>query len=65
MQVALNGTTGLIQVYRNNNLTGSATDTTAALLASNRFGLGIRGTGTANFNYLWVYDQYSQAVTYK
>lgn len=63
MQVFFNGTTGLIQVYRNNNLIGTTTDTN--FLTSNRFGLGIRGAGTANFGYLWVYDQYNLAVTYK
>lgn len=65
MQASFHGTTGLIQVYRNNSLVGSATDTTAALLASGRFGMGVRGTGTANLGYLWVYDGYNTAVTYK
>lgn len=63
MQVSFNGTSGLIQVFRNANLIGSATDIN--FLSSNRFGLGISGTGTANFGYLWVYDQYNSAVTYK
>lgn len=65
MQVAYNDTTGLIQVSRNGTVVGTATDTTAALLASNRFGMGVRGTGTANFGYLWVFDSYNAAVTYK
>lgn len=65
MQVSFNGTTGLIQVYRNINLVGSVMDASATLLASSRFGLGVRGAGTANFNYLWIYDNYNTAVTYK
>lgn len=65
MQASFDATSGLIQVFRNNNLIGTVVDTTAALLASSRFGLGIRGTGTANLNYLWVYDNYNAAVTYK
>lgn len=65
MQTTFNATTGLIQVYRNSSLVGSTTDTSATLLASNRFGMGVRGTGTANFGYLWVYDSYNSAVVYK
>jgi len=64
-QVSFNPVTGLIQVYRNGTLVGSATDTTSTLLASNRYGLGVRGAAVANFNYLWVYDTYNAAVTYK
>lgn len=65
MQASFDATSGLIQVFRNVNLVGSVVDSTATLLASNRFGVGMRGAGTANFNYLWVYDSYNTAVTYK
>lgn len=65
MQVSMHGTNGLIQVYRNGTLVGSAVDSTSSLLASPRFGLGARGAATANFGYLWIYDAYSTAVTYK
>lgn len=65
MQASFNATTGLIQVYRNNNLIGTVVDASATLLASSRFGLGIKGTGTANFGYLWIYDTYNASVVYK
>jgi len=56
---------GLITVSKNGTVVGSTTDTTAALLASNRYGLGIRGTGTAGFQYFWAYDQINGGVLYK
>lgn len=56
---------GQIVVQRNNVTIGSAVDTTASLLASNRFGLGVRGAATAGFQYFWCYDNYTTAVTYK
>lgn len=56
---------GLITVQKNGTVVGSTTDTTAALLASNRYGLGIRGAGTAGFQYFWAYDQINGGVLYK
>jgi hypothetical protein len=56
---------GLIQVFRNTSLIGSVTDTTATLLASNRYGLGARGAATANFNYILLTDNYNVSVVYK
>jgi hypothetical protein len=64
MSVTFNAS-GSIVVYRNGTQIGSATDTTSTLLASNRFGLGIRGAGTAGFQYFWCYDNVNGAVTYK
>lgn len=63
MQAGFNPTTGVIQVYRNYNLIGTTSDTN--FVSSTRFGLGIRGAGTANFGYLWVYDSYNASVVYK
>lgn len=65
LQASFDDTTGVIQVFRNGTTVGTVTDTTATLLASNRFGLGARGAAVANFNYFWVYDNYNAAVTYK
>lgn len=56
---------GQIQVFKNTTIVGSTVDTTAALLASNRFGLGARGAAVANFQFFWCYDNYSQAVVFK
>lgn len=64
MQVTFNQS-GLITVSKNGTVIGSTTDTTAALLASNRYGLGIRGAGTAGFQYFWAYDQINGGVLYK
>lgn len=64
MYVAFNAS-GQIVVQKNGTTVGTATDTTPALLASDRYGLGVRGTGTAGFQYFWCYDNYSAAVTYK
>jgi hypothetical protein len=64
MLATFNGS-GLITVTRNGTVVASATDTTATLLASNRYGLGIRGAGTAGFQYFWVYDQINGGVLYK
>lgn len=64
MGVAFNSS-GLITVTRNGTTIGNVTDTTSTLLASNRYGLGVRGTGTANFNYFWASDNYNAAVVYK
>jgi hypothetical protein len=56
---------GQIVVQRNNTVVATTSDTTPALLASNRYGLGVRGTGTAGFQYIWVYDNFNTAVTFK
>lgn len=64
MYVTFN-TSGQIIVQKGNTVVATASDTTAALLASNRFGLGVRGVGTAGFQYFWCYDNFSTAVTYK
>lgn len=63
MQVTFSNTGGVIQVFRNGTLIGTATDTN--FTTSARFGLGVRGVATANFNYLWIYDGYNTAVVYK
>lgn len=54
---------GQIQVYRNGTSIGSATDT--AFVSNNRFGLGVRGAYTANFNYLLSQDLYNSSVVYR
>lgn len=64
MQVIFNQS-GLITVQKAGTVIGTATDTTATLLASNRYGLGVRGTGTAGFQYFWTYDQINGGVLYK
>lgn len=58
-------TDGSIVVSRNGTTVATATDTTSTLLASNRYGLGVRGTGTAGFQYFWAYDKFNGAVIYK
>jgi hypothetical protein len=62
---AIFNASGLIQVLRNGTTVATATDTTSTLLASNRFGLGVRGAATAGFQYFWCYDNFNGAVTYK
>jgi len=62
MQVSF-AASGLITVFRNGTSIGTATDT--AFVTQNRYGLGVRGTGTANFAYFTTQDQFNQAVVYK
>jgi hypothetical protein len=62
MRVVFNSN-GVIQVFRNGTQVNSVTDTTFS--SQNRFGVGIRGTGTANWPWVWVYDSYNSAVIYK
>lgn len=57
------GAGGTIQVMRNGSLVSSAVDST--FVSNNRFGLAVRGAGTANWPSLWVYDSYNAAVVYK
>jgi hypothetical protein len=56
---------GGIQVSRNGVVVATTSDTSPAMLASNRFGLGVRGVGVANFAYFWVADNYNAGVIYK
>jgi hypothetical protein len=56
---------GQITVLKNTTQVATANDTSPALLASNRYGLGVRGTGTAGFQYFWSYDQFNSGVLYK
>jgi hypothetical protein len=56
---------GIIQVLRNGAPVASVTDTTSTLLASSRFGLGVRGAAVANFSWFWVSDTYNSGVIYK
>lgn len=63
MRVSFDGTVGTINVFKNGTQVASVADTT--FIAQNRFGLGQRGTGVANFPYLHVTGSYNQAVVYK
>lgn len=54
---------GLIQVFRNGTSIGTATDTT--FVSNSRFGFGVRGVFTANFNYLVSQDLYYTSVVYR
>lgn len=54
---------GQITVYRNGTQVGLATDT--AFVSQNRYGLAVRGVGTANYAYFTSFDQFNQAVIYK
>lgn len=64
MSVGFTTSTGQILVQRNGVTVGSVFDSTHQA-ASNRFGFGVRGAGTANFKSIWVLDNFNTAVTYK